>query len=348
MMRKPNIRINKKCFWIIPTILAIIVMMAVYSYWPTSRERMKQSIAIVENCSYYQIIINGKDTLYFNGLSKDSLLTDLSYSTRNIRKPRYSVGCWINKYALFPSCFGRLLTTSKDGNTDSIKEFITANHRAILTKGYITAKQNFNDLESEAEDLKYYLSVHDVQDEGFNSISQYSNKISLRKDSTEKTIKILSTTYTVENIKVNYIPDYYIIYRNIDNKLKREHCRQITSRSKYGFRIIQTDSKETPSYACPQHFHHVWPWRERSGKQIFIAAYGGLNTEGFIPSSATSTITAGELKGYLGKQAPHTITAAFAQDGSPAFSKHGFFLGVSYQDNVINTRQFHFVFNILK
>jgi hypothetical protein len=347
-MGKLDIRINKRYAWIVPITIAIMITMVVYSYWPASRDKMKRSIAIVENSSYFQVVFNNKDTLFFDGIDKDSLFENLSYDMENIKKSKYSIGCWINKYALFPSCYGRLLTTSKEGNADDVKYYIINNFKTILKKETAKTKHQIKDLEYESECLKYYISVHGVQDEGFNFISQYSTKLANRRDSVEKVMEILSKTDSDAHIKVDYIPNYTVIYRDEDNKLHREHCRQITARSKKGFRMIQTDSKTTPSYACPQHFHHIWPWHDRNGKRIFIAGYGGLDIDGFEPSQANSTITAGKLNGYLGKQACHTISATFAQDGSPAFSEYGFFLGVNYQGSVINTRQFHFLFKVLK
>src|SRR5574344_1116414 len=97
-MKNLKFNINKKVLWIsVSVILVLLSGVFVYSYWPTSRNKMPDSMAIVENLSCYRLILNEKDTLYFNGIGKDSLLTDLSSNEKSIRKIRYSVGCWIHK-----------------------------------------------------------------------------------------------------------------------------------------------------------------------------------------------------------------------------------------------------------
>jgi len=347
-MKCIHIRFNKNFLWAVPVILIILASFIIASYWPSTRDAMKRSIAIVEYSSYYRITTDKKDTLFFDTLDKDTAMNVLSSDCKNLGQKKYATGCWINKYAIIPSCFGKLLMVADDGNIDSIKMVAQSNFNSILNKEKDKAAEYLKTLKDESDDLSYYIRVHGVQDEGYNNISQYATKTSEKIKIAQKTMAIINSLKPNVKVSVEYLTDYRIIYRDNGNKLNTEHCHQIIANGKSGFRMIQTDSKETPEYARPQHFHHLWAWLERKGKTIFIAGYSGINDGSFDYKKTNSDITAGILKEFLGNKAAHTVNYSFAQDGSPVFSKSGFFLGVSYHGAVINTRQFYFLLKKIK
>ncbi|MBP7358933.1 MAG: hypothetical protein KA955_06315 [Prevotella sp.] len=347
-MKCIHIRFNKKFLWAIPVILVILASFTIASYWPSTRDAMKRSIAIIEYKSYYRITTNKKDTLYFDNLNEDTVMNVLSSDCKHLGAKRYTTGCWINKYAIIPSCFGKLLMVANDGNTDSVKRVTESNFNAILYKEKDKISKDLKDLKDESDDLSYYIRVHGVQDEGYDNISQFATKTEEKIKNAQKTIALLNSIKTSDHISIESLTDYQIIYRDDNNKLNTEHCHQIVANGKSGFRMIQTDSRKTPEYARPQHFHHLWAWLERKGRTIFIANYSGINDESFDYKKTNSDITAGILKEFLGNKAAHTVNYSFSQDGSPVFSKYGFFLGVSYHGEVINTRQFYFLFKKLK
>lgn len=338
--------INHKYRYALAIVLLIIVAATVISYWPSSRNAMKHSAVIIESRSYYTVDHNDSALFSFSNINKDSLLLGITTSPASVYPRCYSAGCWVNKYAIIPSCRGRILTCIDDEHAGKVTSIVTDSFIPIMRRQIKDTKIKLSSLRNKADDLKYYLSVHGVQDEGYDMISRYASRIYTDRDSINKIYKLLNSIDEKSNVRVSYHTDYTVIYRDAARQLKRIHCHALTSRSVDGFRLIQTDTKSTPSEANPQFFHHLLPWHDRRAQLIYAAGYDGLGKESFNIGKAKSTLMPGYLNESLGNKASHSIPKLFAPDGTPIFSDNGFFLGISKSGKVISTRKFHFLLSL--
>lgn len=120
----------------------------------------------------------------------------------------YTPAVWVNRWALLPSCHGSLATPIARPiyGGDSIAtalhlrrelalyEDMLHYYRGDEESGY-TLKRNIDEQRRETANLKYYLRVHGVQDEGYHDITRYYRRqdrqlqrlLSLQRDTKRQT-----------------------------------------------------------------------------------------------------------------------------------------------------------------
>ena len=90
--------------------LLFVITWVTWTCWPSSGQQMKRAVAVIESKSWYEIVCNDKKVLFFADISSDSSLSRLSVHRDSSTLTTYSTGVWLNRYAVIPSCHGRLVT----------------------------------------------------------------------------------------------------------------------------------------------------------------------------------------------------------------------------------------------
>jgi lysozyme len=203
-------------------------------------------------CKYcYALTENGKNIAFFNEIDTDSVLVNLTYKeTSAIRTVNHNA-YWINKFQLIPWCNGRLLTRFSLKTEEGIVNFTNSNLPYIIGKEKKLLAQKETDLKSEVAELKYYLSRHNVQDEGFNTISIFDTKIKADLDTIQKLSEIINAISDLSKVKVKYVPHYTAIYQGKSLRNKRVPCVPLTEESQNGNKILQTTNHHTPDGVRP-------------------------------------------------------------------------------------------------
>lgn len=316
--------------------LTVVLLTAVaVSYLPTSRQKMCRSVAMMECRSYYVVRAGGEPLFCFRSLSSDTLLQGVDTAAAKIAEVDYMPACWVNRWALVPSCRGRLLTR-ETGNADSVRSWMERHGDWMIAREKARMEREMKALDHKASELKYYLNVHNVQDEGFNTVSQYAVKVNHDKDSVAHILDKLKHLRKGVRITVAQVSDYTLLERTEAGKQKRIPCRRRSLRDKSGFILLQTIDGKTPDGACAQSLHGWFPWRADEGDLVFVAGFSGMDRVAFDASSAVAAIAPGHVTGADGR---HNIPQILAPDGSPVFSQNGCFLGLSCQGKVVGTKE---------
>ena len=125
--------------------LLFVITWVTWTCWPASGQQMKRAVAVIESKSWYEIVCDGKNVLFFADISSDSSLYRLSVHRDSSTLTTYSTGVWLNRYAVIPSCHGRLVTIKTNINkavgidacTLIRKEPVSYTHLTLPTTPYV-------------------------------------------------------------------------------------------------------------------------------------------------------------------------------------------------------------------
>ena len=327
--------------WLAAAVVALVVILGLWalSYWPTSRSDMPRSVAMVECKACYTVSVDGRDTFYFGGVDDDSTFINSTTDSVAAARPEIEAAVWMDRYPVVPSCNGRLLVHVDNRGSEKIRCYVEKNFNVIMEKEKKLLEKSLKGYDYEASELNYYLKVHNVTDEGFNSISRYAYRLRHVSDSARHLLVALEGIGKKAKISVRHTIYFTVIYRGRDGKLRRKPCRQIAGYDQRGFTVIQTLDGETPDGVRPQYLHWLFTWPASDGDVVFMPSFSGMGRESFDPAAAEARLSPARLKGNLGKTARHTLPGLLAPDGTPVFSQGGHLLGVSHNGMVISEKE---------
>ncbi len=319
-------------------LIAIAVVLYIVSRLPLSVEEMKGSTALIERSSYYEVYADGHLAFRFKEL-EDSLMANMSPSKDPApQETAYITGAWVNNYPLFPSCYGMLLPTRRNaaGRLTALKD----NPSSFLRKNISVLENESRRLDRQAAELKYYMSVHNVSDEGYNIMAEYSDKTARQTEVNKKLLTILKAAVEKQDIKIKHVEKYTLIYKE-EGKSARMTCSVAASKENLPFIILQTEDHSMPEDATALYLHTWTVTSTKPGKSILAASIPGCSEYGFSPVQAQPDV----FGGTTAKGNAHDISPLLAPDGSPVFSSDGVPMGISYKGKTITPDRFGFGFN---
>lgn len=329
-------------------LLVIILICNALSYLPVQRADMTRATVIVECRSGYALNIGGRDVLFFHGIADDSTFTDVSTDSAQAEHVSLSTGVWVDRWPAIPSCKGLLLTHTSVNYERKMADIVNQNLKLTLEKEVDALRKEVKACKHEATELRYYLSVHGTQDEGFNTISKYAVKVSRRLDSAQHTLKAIESIKPDAKASVRQTLRFAVIMNDGKGKTVRKTCRLLARRDGMGFVLLQTCDKTTPDTAHPVYMHRLMAWHGSKGDIVFIPSFSGMGRESFDPGTAKSHIFPALLKAGTGNEAAHTLPKLLAPDGSPVFSQGGHLIGVSHDGKVVSENEFGELFKKIK
>jgi hypothetical protein len=330
-------------------IIIIVVVLPAISYLPLTREQMTRSVAMIECRQYYELSKGGKVILYFDQVAPDTTFDDISLMCDSGETHQsYSVACWVNRYALAPSCRGRLLSITNDDNSYRWRDIVNGNIQKVVGKVVDKLKKRRKQLRSEIAELNDYLNVHNVKDEGFVMVASYAQKRNAEKDSIDRIMNALGSLDSGSVVKIVCVNKYSVLFRDTEGKYHRAPCHPVTDNDQCGYRLMQIEGGRTPEGVRALYFHQLLPWRGYKDDILFIASFDGMMERSFDAAKSKSSLMPGKLLSDLHSQARHNVPSLLVQDGSPVFSEHGCFLGISRKGSVIGCNQFGVLFDKLK
>lgn len=206
----------------------LLLLMGIYAliFTHTAREDVLAARTRVEAISYYEVTENGKVVLEFD---RDTI-------TGN--------GYFINQYHYLPSCKGKLWV-----NIDSTiwgNKYKGQDVAALLTNQIDSLDSVYRDAKWRVSELSYYLHSHQVMDEGYNMISDYTQKEVLMRDSAKKMLDSLSHIKSKKHLKITAKKQLVAIYTVINKENgKRKTYRETANR--LSSHVFQLQSKQLPA-----------------------------------------------------------------------------------------------------
>lgn len=318
-------------------LVAIVLIIYVVSFLPCQTEKMEQRTALIEHKSYYELCISGKPVAWFGSLT-DSCINEkimLSADSSIVNKNMLN-GCWVNKYAFIPSCRGMILTTDPDSTAYKIISAANRNIGNVIKNTAEKLEKTIKSLNRKDEELKYYLSVHNVNDDGYNTMAYYDGLLKKQKELAEKALETIKKAEKAKSTSVRLVSKYTLLYKDTANNIVRIACNMLTPASEKPFRIIQTADKKTPDCASATYLHQWFTPATDAARDIIVASYPGAS----LSRHDAKTAKAATFSGKAAADGRHDVPPLLAPDGAAVYTADGRMMGISYKGEIISTKHF--------
>lgn len=235
---------------IVALLVVVSLILLILPFCPISKERQQLCVAELEYERCYSLNVNGKAVFYINELGTGAGLTSASTSLDSVRWHKESLkGVWVNRYLFSPYCGGRIITNNPDYS--EIERLQKANSHIDTIIRY-----NINVLEKECQRLRrvtrrlnYYLDVHNVTDEGYNTIATLSANVLTTRHYREKVLDILKAIKPNEVVDIHLVQRYTLISHDKNGKTVRTRCELLDNEYEDDIATVQTKRHFMPDSA---------------------------------------------------------------------------------------------------
>lgn len=271
-------------------LLAVLIVALALRLLPIGEKERARSETEVQTTSYYALTCNGVPMLYFQNIANDTTATGGATSAKTIvaTQERHRA-YWINQLPVLPSCYGHLLMKSPKGasfvtgyNNDRIHRFLRRQHHCI--------DDEIAGLQTQRNELRYYMRVHNVSDYGYNQIADHAKNVDQRIDSLENLLGRIDTLMRAKNLKIKFV----MRYKTTLGK-KNTECNKVGD-GPDGTTIVQTTSHLSPL------FLNTRLTASTAGKAFQekgdIAAKAKKGTMAFLKGIYTGETKGGKPNGY--------------------------------------------------
>lgn len=307
-------------------LLSAIIAWVAWSFWPSSARQMKRSVAIVACQSWYEIVCKGKTILYISDIAADTALVRPSLQQDSCVRTTYSTGVWMNRYAFIPSCRGRMITVM--AKPDEIKR---QDARKLIENEKERNEKRIRQLRAQLKELNYYLRIHNVHDEGYNTVAAYAYEKEAEKAYCMRLARLFDTVRQADRPQLIRKAVYTAYYRLPNGKCQQVRMREVGSSKQCQTVLLQTVGRKTPTGLAP---FSIFFANGKSHGAALAVGYGGLGVKELASSDASCSIIPTTLHDNR-----HDLPAVLGGDGSPIFSKRGYFIGITKGNEVITRSQ---------
>lgn len=267
---KPDMKTNRNTRRKVGGIaLLVIAGLVVWRLWLPSESVMRRSTALIEHATAYQLDIDGDSALSF---APDTT---------------YTPAVWINRLWLLPSCLGRLASTPYERRTSIPQDDFSPRLKDWLTRELAANDSILRGLRRQRGELRYYLRVHGVQDEGYAEIYRYTQRINAGIDSLRHVDSLLQKALKRRDAEVRLTTHYTVVYRT-RGKLRREAVDWTNQGENDSYMRFRTRSKRKPLTAAAV---SLWPWMKSVREQYFLERYAENGFKACRKPQITSLLT---------------------------------------------------------
>lgn len=321
--RRHNPRL-KLMTWVI--LLLAIIAWVTWNFWPSSARQMKRSVAIVACQSWYEMVCKGKTILYLSDIASDSALVRPSLQQDSCVRTTYSTGVWVNRYAFIPSCRGRMISVMAKPD-----EFNRQDAWALIEKEKERNEKRIRQLRAQLKELNYYLRIHNVHDEGYNTVAAYAYEKEDEKAYCMRLAQLFDTVRQADRPQLMRKAVYTAYYRLPNDECQQVRMREVGSSKQCQTVLLQTVGQKTPTGVAPLSIFFV---NGKAHGAALAVGYGGLGVKELASSDASCSIIPTTIHDNR-----HDLPAVLGGDGSPVFSTRGYFIGITKGNEVITRSQ---------
>ena len=307
-------------------LLSAIIAWVAWSFWPSSARQMKRSVAIVACQSWYEMMCKGKTVLYFADIAADTALVRPSLQQDSCVRTTYSTGVWVNSCFFIPSCRGRMITVM--AKPDEINR---QDAWKLIEKEKERNEKRIHQLRAQLKELNYYLRIHNVHDEGYNTVAAYAYEKEDEKAYCMRLAQLFNTVRQADRPKLIRKAVYTAYYRLPNGECQQVRMREVGSSKQYQTVLLQTVGRKTPTGVAPLSIFFA---NGKSHGAALAVGYGGLGVKELASSDASCSIIPTTLHDNR-----HDLPAVLGGDGSPVFSTRGYFIGITRGNEVITRSQ---------
>lgn len=309
----------------ISLLAAALCCLVAWRLVPPSADGIRESAVIVEQAAWQEVCADGKPLLYFSSAAGDSALLGVTANRDSALHRRRIAGCWINRWAVIPSCEGRILTARMAApRAPRVK-----GDTAILAMCRASVARQLATLKAQKSELDYYLRVHGVQDNGYQTIAALAARLNRTYDDVARAGRLIDSVAAGKGhrLAIRAAVGYAAIFRDDSARIVRKPLHLLAAGNSGKTMTLQTADRTTPPTATPL---SPLPWQRDRERDIRAVGFPGLGEQGLECDTISPVIIPGRrLRG-----ARHDFPRILVSDGSPVFTAGGMFLGITAGDNI--------------
>jgi len=231
--------------------VATVLIFLVLPFIEPSEERKLSAAAVLEYESCYVLEADGRPLLYVNDIAWGSSATDISTSPDSLAWNRMRLtGCWIYRYLAFPVCRGHLVAADPDVRTDSVLTRLNAHADTLVARNIVGLENENKRIDHIVHQLYYYLDVHNVNDEGYNSIATLAWKMTEERAKRIRALEALKGVEAGTTLKLRLLQRYTLVYRDtLNDSICRVPCEMVEKDTVKRQVILQTLDGDMPDAA---------------------------------------------------------------------------------------------------
>ncbi len=315
----------------------VFIIFGLFFPYPWQSNKNHKSVSLLE-CQYcFGLTAPDCDTLYFSGIKNDSILTHLTCMPEKITQTSYGSAFWYSHHPLLHLSQGRLLTTVTIAGADTILPSLQSKASFLVTLQDTLVAKREEAINQQEKFLSYYMSTHNVIDEGYNQMGQHERDYKLMQEDITKVRQILKQIGSSQNIEF-IVKATYIVHSLVGKDSLTIHsdtCQRVK---------VEDDVVElrTLSKTNAKGYYSITPalFTTLSGIANNKKKMATLVTYNYGPTVQTplQDLHAHIIQGKVWKNGTHyetSIPLLERSEGSPLFDKYGRLLGIVHQQQII-------------
>lgn len=241
---------KRKKKWRIAVVSSVIALCTLFIYLAMrpSVEQVDNAKAIVEVRQYWIISVGGSPLLYFSAFSPDSTCQGIALDIDSVEPAAHlTSAAWIHSFPMIPLNRGRLIirdTLNLEFNPDATT--LVANEKLRIDSA-------LKAMHDEDNELRYYLRVHNVMDEGYNMIADYHTNLCKRINIYQQALDTLQTIHSNARPTLHLVSHYYTLLTDSTGNTRTEPCKVLLQRK--GNIRLQAKNRRLPENA-----KSIWRW----------------------------------------------------------------------------------------
>ena len=318
-------------------LLGLVLLYGLFFPYPWQKSKLSATACLLE-CQYcFALVAPGCDTVYFSEVRDDSILAGLTCMPSSVMQTSYGSAFWYGPVPLLHLCRGRLLTASTIAGADSVVPSLQSRIYGLLSIQDTLMSRREKAVSKEEQLLSYYMSTHDVADEGYNQMGEHSARCKQMQEDIRRVRTILDRQRRTGDVKVEYMATY-IVYTPVDGDssgIQSDTCHRIRVRQN----VVQL---QTLSGKMPKGCHSVAPSlmtgmtfaSQSSRRRAVLAAYNYPVTK----ETSLTEMTTRSIKGEVWKEGGSYATSIpllGRAEGSPLFDSRGSLIGIVCKNKII-------------
>ena len=215
--------------------------------YPT-QEQVEKAKAVVEVRQYWTVNVDGLPLLYFSKFSSDGACEGITLDLDSVQPATHlTSAAWIHPLPLIPWSRGRLVIR------DTLNLNYNPDASGLVKNEIVHIDSTLKSMHDEDGELRYYLRVHDVQDEGYNMIADYHTQLVKRIGIYQQALDTLKALGPEAKPTLRLVSHYRALLTDLAGNSRTERC--IVWAARNGNVRLQVKSLRLPENAGS-----IWRW----------------------------------------------------------------------------------------
>lgn len=280
----------------------------------SSQRQMRNSVVVVQSTMWYSVGTKAEKMVFFAAMAPDSTFSGTASTPTPLQTPHFTSGFWANRFALLPSCSGRIVAALPQNATSNgaLPTDVNTMIAKTLAKTIAQEKQ----LKREIRETDYYIRVHGMQDEGFTAVVAYAHKLKMRLAEVRNVKQRLAALNKEKRPRVFRHTRYAVLF---GGKMLAATCLREDRQN--AMCLLKTTDGQTPWRATVL---SALPWNVSAVGEVHVASMPalGIDAQAATRDSAAVWVANVEKDGHL------RMHAILGRAGAPVFSTWGRFIGM--------------------